>query len=66
MENRKHKYKGQTILPCSYIDSRNQGYRWYVVGYHHTGIMYDEQRSPRYRTLAEAKRDIGYRLDMRG
>lgn len=62
MENRKHKYKGQTILPCSYADSRSQGYRWYVVGYHHTGIMYDEQRSRRCRTLAEAKDAIDEQL----
>ena len=52
-------YMQRPILSCSYVESREQGYRWYVPSVHPaTGIPYGETDSPRYRSLAAAREAI--------
>ena len=54
-----HKYLGRLILPCSYVESTQAGYRWYVESIHSaTGIPYGEQDCKRVRSLAEARECI--------
>lgn len=50
------KYLGREILPCSYVESTNYGFRWYVECRHQpTGIPYGEMDSKRFRSLREAR-----------
>ena len=52
-------YFGRTILPCSYQSSLQAGYRWYVESYHSpSGRPWDEQNSPRFRSLRAAKEAV--------
>lgn len=47
---------GYTFLPCGYRDSLDQGYRWYAVVTHRSGLDYEECQSPRFRTKADCLR----------
>jgi len=52
-------YLGRSIYPCSYVESTQAGYRWYVECIHPaTKIPYGEQDSRRCRSLAEAREYI--------
>ena len=54
-----HRYLGSSILPCSYAESTQAGFRWYVESIHTaTGIPYGEQDSKRVRSLAAAREYI--------
>jgi len=51
-----HHYLGRSIYPCSYVESAQAGYRWYVECIHPvTGLPYGEQDCKRVRSLAEAR-----------
>lgn len=53
------KYLGRAILPCTYVDNRNKGLRWYVETPHiPTGIPYGEQDSPMFHNLPAAREHI--------
>ena len=59
MNTKSHRYLGRSILPCSYAESAQAGYRWYVEYIHSaTGIPYGEQDSKRVRSIAEAREYI--------
>ena len=54
-----HRYLGHNIYPCSYVESAQAGYRWYVESIHSpTGIPYGEQDCKRVRSLAAAREYI--------
>ena len=51
-----HRYLGHAIYPCSYVESAQAGFRWYVESIHSpSGIPYGEQDSKRVRSLAAAR-----------
>ena len=51
-----HRYLGRSIIPCSYVESTQAGYRWFVESVHPaTGIPYGEQDCKRVRSLSEAR-----------
>ena len=53
MKTKSHRYLGQNIFPCSYVESTQAGYRWYVESIHSAaGLPYGEQDSKRVRSLA--------------
>ena len=59
MKTKSHRYLGRSILPCSYVESKQAGYRWYVESIHPaTGIPYGEQDCKRVRSLAAAREHI--------
>ena len=59
MKTKSHRYLGQNIFPCSYVESTQAGYRWYVESIHSAaGLPYGEQDSKRVRSLAEAREYI--------
>ena len=54
-----YRYLGSSIFPCSYVESTQAGYRWYVESIHSpSGIPYGEQDSKRVRSLAAAREYI--------
>ena len=60
---RTHVYNGYTIYPVQYPQKYANGYRWYVQTYHcPTGIAYDSQNCPHFRTLTEAREIIDERV----
>ena len=59
MNTNSHRYLNHNILPCSYVESTQAGYRWFVESVHAaTGIPYGEQDSKRVRSLAAAREYI--------
>ena len=60
MAKKRHMYKGRNIFPCVYADHVAAGQRWYVevFGGSNADISCDEQISPRFHTLADAKAHI--------
>lgn len=56
-----HTFRGIVYLPCSSLDARSAGYRWYRVTTHYaTGLDYSEQHSPKFRTLRDCREDAEY------
>ena len=56
MKTKFRRYLGRSILPCSYVESTQAGYHWYVESIHSaTGIPYGELDSKRVRSLAAAR-----------
>ena len=59
MKTKSYRYLGQSILPCSYVESTQAGYRWYVESIQSaTGIPYGEQDCKRVRSLSAAREYI--------
>ena len=59
MKSKSHRYLGSSIFPCSYVESTQAGYHWYVESIHApTGIPYGEQDCKRVRSLAAAREYI--------
>jgi hypothetical protein len=54
MRLKDHRYKGYSIYPSTYLDSK----RWCVQTYHQTGVAWGEQDCPQANTLQEAKEII--------
>lgn len=51
-------FMGHELWPVQSADSAAKGYRWYRQIFHCTGMRYDEQWCPKYRSLADAKDEI--------
>lgn len=59
MNTKSHRYLNHNILPCSYVESTQAGYHWYVESVHSaTGISYGEQDCKRVRSLSAAREYI--------
>ena len=59
MKSKSHRYLNHNILPCSYAESAQAGYRWYVESIHSaTSIPYGEQDCKRVRSLSAAREYI--------
>ena len=52
-----HTYRGETLNPCVWNSSTEAGYRWYLVCERDDYVL-DEDCSPRFRTLADAREEI--------